>query len=1417
MVTVPAHAGPASPTGLSQGTQVIPTLSWAHSGDATQYSVQISRTQDLTGQIGATINTDNRHYVPTEPLPWTENGTSLFWRVSVRSPTQGDWSPWTELTRQGTYSAPEVTSPASEEGTVFDQPESPAFLTWNPVAGAREYDVQISQDRLFFDDALITKDKTIATRYVVDAPQVATTYWFRVRAVLTTANGGVVTDFSEPRSYRVSALPGTERTSPSSDSSVVTEAVLDWKPIKGAKSYDLQIATDPAFGTIVHAPANIVGTSYARPRTLDNDQYYWRVRAVDVAGNAQEWVSRPTWQFERQWPELPTPVHPALPADVDPATPSDVDSGTTAGDPFYYQWEPTTLASMYQVELATDGNFNTVVGTCYTRNTTLIPSAVTNTSGNSRSCMPSADGTYWWRVTAMDQYRDNQWRPLEYPRTSQNTFIDARFTYTPQRVTKQSPAANEPVTIPTLTWAPLSGAAKYQVKIWSTTTGSEVAQATTATTSYTPTSKLALGTYRWDVVPVSEDSRPGTWLLPVSQPQFTLAAADAPTAVTPDLISPTSGTFSRSPHLSWTPVADATHYVVRVRPKGGTSWSNVGTFAYSEGSDASTNFLSPGNYQWHVEAIQTATSLGISPIGEFTIADPATVTAQVNALSMAGLATGDTCTGLECTDLRQTPVLSWAASPAVGSYRVWVARNANLSNMVPPAELGLAANPFPVYSTAWTPTTMLAESTAGSAYFWAVQPCYTDGKCAPNPVPLNSFNKASNPVDGMKPGIVTVDGQPSGTVPEVSDDVTLEWRDYLTTNRTAAQGSSELTTKATQSAREYQVQISTDTTFSPATILDDEIVDQHSFTSFDTTYPEGNIYWRVRAIDSSGNPLPWSSVMAFKKVSPVPTPHALQGVQPSTPTLSWDPVHFAATYQIEVFPEGSNVPRLTVTSKQVKWAPRSGAQALPKGKYDWRVRRADAQGRFGGFSPRSPFEVATTPVILAGPLSGTEVAPREAVLSWQPAELATDYRVTWVSPLGASSTAITKATDWAPPVKLSAGPWTWYVETRDASGNVTSTSSVGTFTVTPNLAATAAPRIEGSGQLDTVVTGFAPEWNHQPDAVSYQWLRGSTPVGDGSLSYAVTPADLGQNLTLRAIASKVGYPDVASTSNAIRGVAGAAPIALTPPTISGSGLVGEVLAGNPPTWQASDVTMTYRWLVANTAVGTGPTYTVRAGDLGKAIVFEVTGKRINYGTAVVSSAPLTGQAGGALQATTPPAISGTVAVGSTVRVGGDSWSQPSPTLAYQWMRSGAPIPGATYSSYAIKPEDAGKDLSVTVLAKKVGFNDGSSSAAAVAVPKMKSTTSSTLSTTRIKKGKVVKVGATVLVTGVPAPSGTIKIQDGVKTLKTYTLDPFRKGVMTVKLSTKKLKPGRHKIKVVFVGTAAIETSKSKVIRLVVFR
>ena len=97
-------------------------------------------------------------------------------------------------------------------------------------------------------------------------------------------------------------------------------------------------------------------------------------------------------------------------------------------------------------------------------------------------------------------------------------------------------------------------------------------------------------------------------------------------------------------------------------------------------------------------------------------------------------------------------------------------------------------------------------------------------------------------------------------------------------------------------------------------------------------------------------------------------------------------------------------------------------------------------------------------------------------------------------------------------------------------------------------------------------------------------------------------------------------------------------------------------------------------------------------DFGKDISLKITGKRASYADGITVSNVIRVTAGGALQPTSQPRITGTAAPGGTLSVENASWSQPSPTVTYQWLRTGAPIPRATNGSYGSTPEDAGKHI-----------------------------------------------------------------------------------------------------------------------------
>jgi hypothetical protein len=58
-----------------------------------------------------------------------------------------------------------------------------------------------------------------------------------------------------------------------------------WSAVAGATSYEIQVATDPSFNTIVASASGLVGTSWTPGAPLASAQaHYWRVRAVNSCG-----------------------------------------------------------------------------------------------------------------------------------------------------------------------------------------------------------------------------------------------------------------------------------------------------------------------------------------------------------------------------------------------------------------------------------------------------------------------------------------------------------------------------------------------------------------------------------------------------------------------------------------------------------------------------------------------------------------------------------------------------------------------------------------------------------------------------------------------------------------------------------------------------------------------------------------------------------------------------------------------------------------------------------------------------------------------------------------------------------------------------------------------------------------------------
>jgi hypothetical protein len=82
-----------------------------------------------------------------------------------------------------------------------------------------------------------------------------------------------------------------------------------------------------------------------------------------------------------------------------------------------------------------------------------------------------------------------------------------------------------------------------------------------------------------------------------------------------------------------------------------------------------------------------------------------------------------------------------------------------------------------------------------------------------------------------------------------------------------------------------------------------------------------------------------------------------------------------------------------------------------------------------------------------------------------------------------------------------------------------------------------------------------------------------------------------------------------------------------------------------------------------------------------------------------------------------PRIIGTHAVGSTLTANTGTWSPKPDSFAYQWLRDGVMITGATKATYRVTAADGGHLLSVAVTVTKAEYASTSATSDAVSIPK----------------------------------------------------------------------------------------------------
>src|SRR5262245_2837529 len=362
MLAAPAQSALTAPVPLDPGNgasfEALPPFAWSPVPGADQYQFQVAADQNFNspvlGQGEGNFVTRNTRATLKKTLP---NGR-YWWRVRATT-KKGDASPWSSprsIVKSWT-ATPNSMTPGP--GYPFTFPSTPMALGWSPVPYAASYMFSLASDPALANIVVNNGQpvQTWATNYVpVFNLLPSGTYYWNVVPVDSEGNKGT----PSPVSSFTWSWPSTTtlQVNDLMRAPEMFDPQFSWDAVPGATKYEVELnsSVDFAPGSKVCCAQLTTSTSLAPNVVFRDNTYYWRVRALDAAGNAGVWNRGPDFvkTFDKVPPTTPPSIKNMHMRDnlVDPGT--DVDPGTAG-----YQtqvpivkWDSVPGAASYLVDVA---------------------------------------------------------------------------------------------------------------------------------------------------------------------------------------------------------------------------------------------------------------------------------------------------------------------------------------------------------------------------------------------------------------------------------------------------------------------------------------------------------------------------------------------------------------------------------------------------------------------------------------------------------------------------------------------------------------------------------------------------------------------------------------------------------------------------------------------------------------------------------------------------------------------------------------------------------------------------------------------------------------------------------------------------------------------------------------------------------
>ena len=593
-----------------------------------------------------------------------------------------------------------------------------------------------------------------------------------------------------------------------------------WEPVEGATLYHIDISANIAFTAIVDQ-TNTPHTTYTPIRTLADGTYYWRVRALDASGWGEY---SQIWEFTKSWSNNGV-IKPVLLNPTDGAELNFLEYPT-------FSWLPIPGAAKYKVEIARDPSFSTLV----------TPQSRETPATTYTPFQKLANGTYYWRVVPIDS-RNNRGTPSDYRSFTMKWDLYPTLLYPPD-----DPTFSHPLDFtPTFSWTAVKGAHKYKLEVSTAEDFSSFVPGfpvNTPNTSYTPPKAFENDkNYFWRVKAIDKQGNEG----PYSEVRCFLLRwsyhDQRPIPLTP----PNLSIGVNMPFFSWTPVRGAAKYELEVNKDSGFHPSQRLFLAqtphtsYVFNLDAKWDYRPYTTYFWRVRAVDRDGHYGQWSNEPPSIA-PSFISGSGNPVAPDLLYPSyfytPTMQNASFNDRTiAIPTFMWNHLQGTETYTLQVAEESDPS-FLNPVYTATTAN----LSHTPTDTNPFVD---GGIYYWRVS---GDGG-----MHWSQSWKFRIDTSRLPPG----DAGP----PQLLRPTYKEEPDHKVYGQEVVEYFPNLEWTPVAGAARYEVQFSLYPDFAQLAGSAQTI-----FTNYTPPekYPYGTYYWRVRALDASGQPITdWSEVYHF--------------------------------------------------------------------------------------------------------------------------------------------------------------------------------------------------------------------------------------------------------------------------------------------------------------------------------------------------------------------------------------------------------------------------------------------------------------------------------------------------------------------------------------------------------------------------